>query len=71
MFNPEITPLDDLVHDIFCQLGFESDFAKQSDFCWGGTNRVLLNIRTGLWTDTPYCTPKFLAAFNEWKNGKS
>lgn len=51
--------------DIFEACGAVDDFCHQTGLVFGGTNRIILTVH-GWVADRDYCTPQFLAAFDEY-----
>ena len=54
--------------DIFEACGAVDDFCHQTGLVFGGTNRIILTVH-GWEAIRDYCTPRFLAAFDEYMTG--
>jgi hypothetical protein len=59
----------ELAYTVFEICKAADDFCIQStsNLVFGGTNRIVWSARYGFLADRSYCTPRFLACFDEWK----
>jgi hypothetical protein len=62
--------IEEVAYEIFCRCNAKHDYCVQAVgdcIVFGGTNRLILSLRSGWKIDEPYCSPQFIETWNEIK----